>query len=248
MRFYQFILLVILVLFVTSSPASASKNSKMATPGAPTSVLESNTPIQRYLKASPANGETEEERGISENLRSIMQKILNLFKSSKTKELQGLLKADDSIDDAFHKLKLNEMAIKENDFIETKMVVDLLKSKNFQAWYKHSAKVSKLSQEKPEAAMLTTLSSFYGEKEVATMILLSKDAWRRGTIDSVWASIASRRMEKALFNKWFNEGLDAKQVLEKVLGVRMHNIHRHSRAKFIWGDYNKWYTAKKLNW
>lgn len=93
------------------------------------------------------------------------------MKSSKVKELQGLLKADESLANAFKKVKLSTMPIGKNDFVEKKMVVKFFSSPNFKAWSKHAATTN---PQNPQAAMLTALTNVFGEKNVATMILLGK--------------------------------------------------------------------------
>ncbi|POM79209.1 Secreted RxLR effector peptide protein [Phytophthora palmivora] len=97
---------------------------------------------------------------------------------------------------------------------------------NFKLWSKHVAKVNK---ENPEAAMLTALTNVFGEKEVAIMILLSKDSWKVGSV--------VKKLEKAQFNKWFNARKRPDNVLENVLGVKFVDINRNPREKQIWAAY-----------
>ncbi|KAG6952924.1 hypothetical protein JG688_00013050 [Phytophthora aleatoria] len=89
-----------------------------------------------------------------------------MFTSSKTKELQGLLKVEDNLGNYFKKLGLSTMPIGKNDYIED-----------------------------PDGAMFTALTNVFGEKNVATMILLGKHSWGSST--------AAKKLEKAQFNKWY---------------------------------------------
>ncbi|POM78149.1 Secreted RxLR effector peptide protein [Phytophthora palmivora] len=122
-------------------------------------------------------------------------------------------------------------------FIETKDVIKLFSSTNFKLWSKHVAKVNK---ENPDAAMLTALTNVFGEKEVAIMILLSKDSWKVGSV--------VKKLEKAQFNKWFNARKRPDNVLENVLGVKFVNINRNPREKQIWAAYETYSTKRIKNY
>ncbi|KAG3136057.1 hypothetical protein PI124_g16786 [Phytophthora idaei] len=84
------------------------------------------------------------------------------------------------------------MPIGKNDFVETKMVVKFLSSRNFKVWSEYAAKVNKKD---PDGAMLQALTNVLGEKNVATMILVGKL--------SRSSRSAAKRLEKALFYKWY---------------------------------------------
>ncbi|POM60992.1 hypothetical protein PHPALM_30066 [Phytophthora palmivora] len=215
------------LLLASSEPVSASRNSKLAAPGSPVRILKINTPANRYLRAYTTNEGDGEERGISVKLPNLDQ-LPNTFKSSKTKELQGLLKGDETIGDAFKKLKLSTMPL-----VTRKLNLSKGKITNFKLWSNHVAKVNK---ENPEAAMLRALTNVFGEKEVATMILLSKYSWRTSSV--------AKKMEKAQFNKWFEKGLDPHTVFVDVFRVKWNKKHLHPREKFIWGDYSTYYTKR----
>ncbi|KAH7465912.1 RxLR effector protein [Phytophthora ramorum] len=101
MRFYHLVLLMVAVLFASAGPTSAYRRSKLTTPGTQTQVLQDNTPAKRLLRAYT----DDEERGIS---IPGLESALKVFPSSKTNQLQGLLKADGSIDDAFKTLGLSK--------------------------------------------------------------------------------------------------------------------------------------------
>ncbi|OWZ14470.1 RxLR effector protein [Phytophthora megakarya] len=249
MRSYQFVLFVLLILVSISDFASASKNSSLVAPCAPTRVLGNNTPIKRLLRTDRTSDEAEEERGMPSSLQNVLKKLSNVFtfESRKTKELRGLLKADESIDDAFKTLKLNNMDLTKNGMLSQKKVVNLFKSRNFMVWSAHVAKVSKLNKQKPEIAMLEALTNAFGEKQAAIMILLSTDAWKRGTINAIRASFVVKKLEKAQFNKWFDSKLEPKYVLERVLKINYGDIYLNPREMLIWANYNRWYTTRIFN-
>ncbi|POM57512.1 RxLR effector family protein [Phytophthora palmivora] len=236
MSFCQFLLQVTVVLLVSCNPGSASKNSMPSEFSSSTHVLESHTPTNRYLRAYTTSEGDNEERGISVKLPTLEQ-ISNTLKSSKRKELEGLLKGDELVGDAFKKLKLSTMPIgnPKTQSIETKDVVKLFSSTNFKVWSDHVSKWSELNKKNPADTMLTALTSVFGEKEVAIMILLSKKSWRTGTV--------VKDLEKAQFNKWFNKILEPRRVYEDVLGANWRLIHGNPREKQIWLDY----TAYSMN-
>ncbi|KAG3060242.1 hypothetical protein PI124_g22949 [Phytophthora idaei] len=162
-----------------------------------------------------------------------LEKISKAFTSSKTKELKALLKADDDLGNASKALKLSTMPIGKNGFIETKMVVKFLSSRNFKVWSEHAAKLNK---QDPEGAMLTALTNVFGEKEVAIMILLGKHSWS--------SSGAAKKLETALFNKWYtiDKYRTADDAFTNVLKADRNTIHQYAREKAIWGDYSTYIT------
>ncbi|KAH7491203.1 RxLR effector protein [Phytophthora ramorum] len=205
MRFYHLVLLMVAVLFASADPTSAYRGSKLTTPGAQTQVLQDNTATKRLLRAYT----DDEKRGIS---IPGLESVLKVFPSSKTKQLQGLLKADETLGNAFKTLGLSKMPIAKNNFIETKMVEKLFSSTNFKVWSKHAARLNK---QDPEGAMLTSLTNVFGEKNVATMILLGKRSRRSHQV--------AKKLEAAKIKKWFS--MD-KLTADDVLG----------RKKYMWGQ------------
>ncbi|GMF18913.1 unnamed protein product [Phytophthora lilii] len=152
-------------------------------------------PTKRVLRAYTFDKDDKDtqERGISVMLPRL-EKISNssVFKSSKTKQLEGLIKADEPIENA---LQLSKISIAKDGFIETKMVNRFFSSTNFKVWSKH---VAQLYKKNPEVAMLQQFANFYGEKEVATMILVSKLSGNTCRI--------GKKLEAAQFTKWYTEG------------------------------------------
>ncbi|KAF4137343.1 hypothetical protein GN958_ATG13473 [Phytophthora infestans] len=224
-------LLVTTVFVASADPAYASKISL-----AVTSNRAIETPPTRFLRAYTTNGE---ERGISVSFPGL-EKISKAFTTRKTSQLQGLLKADDNIDDAFKTLGLSTMHIgnPKTGSIETKKVVELFSSKNVKVWSQHAASTYKGN---PDDAMLTALTKVFGEKKVATMILLGKD--------SRSSKSAAKKLETAQFNKWYTtDKLAPDEVLKKVLDVDRQKIHANSRAKFIWGDYMTYVQKRVKNY
>ncbi|EGZ08349.1 hypothetical protein PHYSODRAFT_306294 [Phytophthora sojae] len=124
--------------------AAATGESQLKTSATLTHTLDSNTPTKRLLRAYE-----DEERGISAKIPGL-EKISSVLKSSKTKELEGLLKTGESIGNAFKTLKLSTMPIGKNGFIESKLV-------------------------DPNGAMVTALTNVFGERNLAIMIVLGKD-------------------------------------------------------------------------
>lgn len=102
--------------------AAATGESQLKTSATLTHTLDSNTPTKRLLRAYE-----DEERGISAKIPGL-EKISSVLKSSKTKELEGLLKTGESIGNAFKTLKLSTMPIGKNGFIESKLVVSCLQA------------------------------------------------------------------------------------------------------------------------
>ncbi|KAI9994477.1 hypothetical protein PInf_011109 [Phytophthora infestans] len=98
------------------------------------------------------------------------------------------------------------MAIGKSDHIDTDLVVKLFSSLNFKIWAQHAANVNK---QDPEGAMLAALTNVFGEKEVATMILVGKLRRRSKGI--------TQKLETAQFNKWYLKGLAADDVFRQVL-------------------------------
>lgn len=86
--------------------------------------------------------------------------------------------------------------------------------------------------------MLTEHTNVFGENDVAIMILLGKD--------SRWSKSVAKKLETALFNKWYaTDKFNADKVLTGVLGVARNRIHENSRAKSIWANYMD-YTRKRV--
>ncbi|KAI9994484.1 hypothetical protein PInf_011119 [Phytophthora infestans] len=197
---------------------------------APTREFQNNF-ARRNLKADRTG-----EDGERVNIPSI-NKIAQVFTSSKTKELQGLLKADESLGNAFKTLGLSKMAIGKNNFIETDMVAKLFSSPNFKIWAQHAANANK---QDPERAMLAALTNVFGEKEVATMILVGKLRWRSKSI--------AQKLKTAQFNKWYSKGLAADDVFRKVLKADRGRIHGYPRLKGIWEDYSKYIIKRVVNY
>ncbi|OWZ22516.1 RxLR effector protein [Phytophthora megakarya] len=241
MGLYQLVFLVAAVLIKTSNLVQASTTSQLGVFKTPTRARERDNSATRFLRAYTADEGVEEKRGISANLPGI-KKISSILKSSKTKELERKIKADDSIDDAFDKI-IRDTLLRKSGHIEAENAHDLLfLGKEFKVWAHHAEKMNKLSEVRPEAAMLATLMKTFSEKEIARMIYFSKDA--------SWTAPNSviKKLEKTQFNSWFEKGLDPTKVLETVLKVRRKNIHRTPTEKQIWGAYSIWYTLKTLNY
>ncbi|KAG2799482.1 hypothetical protein PC111_g20411 [Phytophthora cactorum] len=222
MELYHVVLVVAALLFASADISSATRASKSK----PTRVLQK-THTTRLLRTYNTGVEEDEERGISMTIPGL-EKVSKAFTSSKTKKLQGLLTADESLGNAFQKLGLSKMLIAnpQTGLIETKMVVKFLSSRNYKVWSQHAAKLNKND---PDTAMLTALTDALGEKEVAIMILLGKHSS---------ASSTAKKLETAQFNKWFATGkFTPDGALENVLKVKRSKIHRNPREKMIWGDY-----------
>ncbi|EEY63202.1 secreted RxLR effector peptide protein, putative [Phytophthora infestans T30-4] len=164
-------------------------------------------------------------------------KIAQVFKSSKTKELQGLLKADDSLANAFKTLGLSKMPIGKDNFIETDMVAKLFSSPNFKIWARHAANVNK---QDPESAMLAALTNVFGEKEVATMILVGKLRWRSKSI--------AQKLETAQLSKWYSKGLAADDVFRQILSADPSRIKGYGRYKGIWENYSYYFIKRVVNY
>ncbi|KAL4114539.1 hypothetical protein PRIC2_014473 [Phytophthora ramorum] len=117
------------------------------------------------------------------------------------------------------------------------MVVKLFSSTNFKVWSKHAARLNK---QDPGGAMLTSLTNAFGEKDVAIMILLGKHTQSSRQV--------AKKLEAAQLNKWVTTyKYTADQVFEKVLKVERKDIHKHSREKFIWGDYDTYLHNMIMN-
>ncbi|ETO73018.1 hypothetical protein F444_11005 [Phytophthora nicotianae P1976] len=234
MKFYLVALLVFAMVFVSFDTASATREGKLKPADVPFRMFK-NTPTKRLLRTYKTG---EEERGISANIPGL-EKISKAFTSSKTKELQGLLKADDSLGNAFKTLKLSKMPIGKDGFIETEMVVKFLSSRNFKVWSQHAAKLNK---EDSYGAMITELTNVFGDKNVAIMVLLGKH--------SRSSSGVSKKLETALFNKWYtvDKYRTADDMFAKVLKANRDTIHGYAREKFIWGDYSKYITNRVMNY
>ncbi|KAG3146336.1 hypothetical protein PC128_g24044 [Phytophthora cactorum] len=197
MELYHVVLVVAALLFASADISSATRASKSK----PTRVLQK-THTTRLLRTYNTGVEEDEERGISMTIPGL-EKVSKAFTSSKTKKLQGLLTADESLGNAFQKLGLSKMFIAnpQTGLIETKMVVKFLSSRNYKVWSQHAAKLNKND---PDTAMLTALTDALGEKEVAIMILLGKHSS---------ASSTAKKLETAQFNKWFATGKFTPDVL-----------------------------------
>ncbi|KAI9994479.1 hypothetical protein PInf_011111 [Phytophthora infestans] len=129
------------------------------------------------------------------------------------------------------------MPIGKNNFIETDLVAKLFSSPNFKIWAQHAAKVNK---QDPEGAMLAALTSVFGEKEVATMILVGKLRWRSKGI--------AQKLKTAQFNKWYSKGLAADDVFRHVLKASRGKIRGYGRFMGIWEDYSKYIIKRVVNY
>ncbi|KAL3672828.1 hypothetical protein V7S43_002116 [Phytophthora oleae] len=222
MKFYHIVLLVVALVVACADPASASKDSKLTPHG-------NNTPSKRLLRAYTTDVE-EEERGISVNLAGL-DKIKNALTSSKTKELQKLVKAGESADDSFMKLGLGKVLnFEKGAEVRTKMVSKFLSSDKFKAWSKYA---TKLNQKDADRTMIAALTSAYGEKNTAVIILLGKDSRSSRTV--------AKRLETAQFNKWYitDKLRNADELVTKVLKVPRSRIRGHPREMYIWDNYSK---------
>ncbi|KAE8898521.1 hypothetical protein PF005_g14738 [Phytophthora fragariae] len=240
MGLYHCALVVAAVILAIASPAAAAKELKLTTLGALTPALENSTPTKRLLRAYTTNEEDGEdgERGISAKIPGL-EKISNALKSSRTskaKELQGLLKADESIANAFKTLKLSTMPIGKNDFIETELVVKLFTSTNFKVWSKYAKKTNR---EDPYGAMVTALANVFGDKDLAIMILLGKGQWSSMGV--------AKKLEKSLFRSWLVQGKQPSDLLEKVFHVDRYWLQAYPRVKDIWGAYSTYVTKTVMN-
>ncbi|KAG3110597.1 hypothetical protein PI124_g568 [Phytophthora idaei] len=233
MIFFHVILIGAVVLLANADPAPGSRESRL-TPAA------NNAPTKRLLTRYTTDEGVDDERGITVNIPGL-DKLSKAFTSSKTKELQGLLKADDNLGTAFKALGLSKIPIgnPQTGFIETEMVVKLFSSRNFKVWSQHAAKMNK---QDPAGEMLTALTNVFGEKNLATMILLGKDSWGSRSV--------AKKLEKAQFNKWYavDKHQTADGVLEKVLKMKREDIHRKSREKFIWADYMNYIRNRVMHY
>ncbi|ETM98914.1 hypothetical protein PPTG_19191 [Phytophthora nicotianae INRA-310] len=225
MRFLHFFFVVIAVLIASAGRASGSK----LTPA----ISFKYSPTKRLLRADITNGE---ERVV--NIPGF-DKISKALTSSKTKELQNRLKADESLGNAFKTLGLSTMPIGKNNFIERKMVAKLLSSRSFQVWSQHAAKINK---QDPAGEMLTALTSVFGEKTVAIMIDLGKHSWGSSTV--------AKQLERAQFDKWYakNLYLTADDALKNVLKVKRSEIHANPREKFVWEAYSKYILNRVMKY
>ncbi|EGZ08396.1 hypothetical protein PHYSODRAFT_288847 [Phytophthora sojae] len=232
MELYGFVLLAAAVLVASADLCAASKESHLTAADALTHALQNETPTKRFLRVSTTNKDDYgEQRGIS------VEKISNVLKSSKTKELEALLKADDTITNAFKKLKLSTMPVAQNNFVKTEMVVKLFSSRNFKVWAKHAAQINK---QDPEGAMVNALRKEFDDKTLANMILVGKLSWK--------SKSTAKKMEKALFNAWYSEGKRPDGVLADILMVKFHDIRRSPRAMAIWADYTDYFKKRVLDY
>ncbi|KAG3204243.1 hypothetical protein PC128_g2042 [Phytophthora cactorum] len=202
MIFFHVILIGAVVLLANADPAPGSRESKLT-------LAANNAPTKRLLTTYTTDEGVDDERGITVNIPGL-DKLSKAFTSSKTKELQGLLKADDNLGTAFKALRLSKIPIgnPKTGFIETEKVVKLFSSRNFKVWSQHAAKMNK---QDPAGEMLTALTNVFGEKNLATMILLGKHSWGSSSV--------AKKLEKAQFNKWYavDKHQTADDVLEKLL-------------------------------
>ncbi|KAK1931205.1 hypothetical protein P3T76_013394 [Phytophthora citrophthora] len=209
MPFYHVVLLVVALLVSGANSTSEPKTS-------------------RYLRAFTTEVDDSEDRGISVNLPGL-EKISNAFTSTKTKELQKLIKAGESTGDSFKSLGFGK-ALSFEQGVRTKMVSKFLSGDKFKAWSKYT----KLNQKHPDEAMLTAFTSAYGEKNTAVIILLGKDALR--------SRAAAKRLETAQFNKWYTQdGLtNADELVKQVLKVPRNKLRGYPREMSIWDNYSKY--------
>ncbi|KAF4042863.1 hypothetical protein GN244_ATG04781 [Phytophthora infestans] len=129
------------------------------------------------------------------------------------------------------------MPVGKNNFIQTDLVAKLFSSPNFKIWAQHAAKVNK---QYPEGAILAALTDVFGEKEVATMILVGKLRWRSKSI--------AQKLEAAQFNKWYSKGLTADDVFWQVLKANRGKIRGYGRFMGIWEDYSKYIIKRVVNY
>ncbi|EEY63203.1 RXLR effector family protein, putative [Phytophthora infestans T30-4] len=132
---------------------------------------------------------------------------------------------------------MSTVNIGKNNFIETDMVAKLFSSPNLKIWAQHAANVNK---QDPEGAMLAALTNVFGEKEVATMILVGKLRWRSKSI--------AQKLETAQFNKWYSKGFAADDVFRQVLKANRDRIHGYPRFKGIWKDYSYYLIKRVVNY
>ncbi|KAE9011931.1 hypothetical protein PR002_g14946 [Phytophthora rubi] len=222
------------MLLARAGSAAASRESHL-TSGDSARELTIGTPTKRLLRAYTTDEDDSEERGLSAKLPGL-EKISNALKSSKTKELEGLLKAE-SVAGAFKTLKLSSMPIGKNDFIESKMVVKLFTSRNFKVWSNYA---TELNKKDPETAMFAALKDVFGEKNVATMIVLGKDSWSSNSV--------AKKLETAQFKSWYERGQRPDDVLKKMLGVNIREIKLHPREMKIWEDYTRYDLKRKIKY
>ncbi|KAF1792379.1 hypothetical protein GQ600_7121 [Phytophthora cactorum] len=157
-----------------------------------------------------------------------------------TKRLLTTYTTDEGVDDERGvKAQQNSYRQPKTGFIETEKVVKLFSSRNFKVWSQHAAKMNK---QDPAGEMLTALTNVFGEKNLATMILLGKHSWGSSSV--------AKKLEKAQFNKWYavDKHQTADDVLEKVLNVKRKDIHRNSREKFIWADYMNYIRNRVIHY
>ncbi|KAG6623613.1 putative secreted RxLR effector protein [Phytophthora cinnamomi] len=235
MGFYHVVLLLVTVLLANTDPATAFRHSQLTTPDTPSRELENDTPNKRLLRAYTTDEDDGEERGFSAKIPGL-EKIANALKSSKTKELEALLKADESMIDTFKKLKLNTVSVGTDGFVESKKVVELFSSQNFKIWSKYATQTK---PEDPQGAMVATLTTLFGDKNLATMILLGKDSRSSRSI--------AKQLETAQFNSWYKQGKRPDGVLENMFGVTLSKIHGSSRAKYVWINYSNYVTNRVKN-
>lgn len=114
----------------------------------------------------------EPARSIRHGVPALVAKYaMDLFKIFKPSRTASILKGDESLGDAFEALKLSAIPIRKYHFIEKKMVVNLLLSRDFNLWSKHAAALNKKDRYDTTFEVLTKA---FGEKDVAIMILLGK--------------------------------------------------------------------------
>ncbi|KAF4042866.1 hypothetical protein GN244_ATG04786 [Phytophthora infestans] len=222
-------LLVLLVTAVLVGIADASKKSKLVLAGTPTPKSGSNV-SKTFLRAGNTDDKEHEERGMLAKIPGI-NKISQVFTSAKAPRCRRVSR------DAFKSLGLSKLAIGKSDHIETDLVAKLFSSPNFKIWAQHATYVNK---QDPEGAMLAALTNVFGEKEVATMILVGKLRRRSKGI--------AQKLETAQFNKWYSKGLAADDVFWQVLKANRGKIRGYGRFMGIWEDYSKYIIKRVVNY
>ncbi|KAG1709292.1 hypothetical protein DVH05_019935 [Phytophthora capsici] len=225
MKLCHIVALTVALLVACVDPASASKDSKLATQG-------DNIPTKRLLRTTE-----DEERGISVSLG--LEKISNAFTSGKTKEFKNLVKAGQSADDSFANLGLGHVLnFEKGGEVRTKMVAKFFTSDKFKAWSKYT---HKMNQKDADSAMLAGLTRAYGEKNAAVIILLGKDSLSSHTV--------AKKLETAQFTKWYTVDKipNADELVKKVLDVPRSKLRKYPREMSIWDNYSKFVGKYVLN-
>ncbi|KAG1706916.1 hypothetical protein DVH05_027766 [Phytophthora capsici] len=118
------------------------------------------------------------------------------------------------------------------------MVANFFTSDKFKAVSKYAAK---MNQKDPDSAILSALTSAYGEKNAAVIILLGKDSLSSRTV--------AKKLETAQFTKWYTVDKipNADELVKKVLDVPRRKIRMYPREMSIWDNYSKFVGKYVLN-